>query len=151
LAEEWEERGRFEWLSFIFDVMEFISSFLFIAPILALADVWGRRITSNKLMVRVTTRTARSATVCPARCAVSTCAQLASFVASSGISLLEFLFRAGLTTTANWIAEWSSMQYKATNSDVQNIPIAILSISYRVRETPTSPLYPLATTRCARA
>jgi hypothetical protein len=52
LAEEWQERGRFEWLAFIFDVMEFIGSFLFIAPILALADVWGRRITSNKLMVR---------------------------------------------------------------------------------------------------
>lgn len=55
-------------------------------------------------------------------------------MASSGISLLEFLFRAGLTTTANWIAEWSSMQYKAGNSDVQNVPIAILSISYRVSE-----------------
>lgn len=104
LRQFWQERSRFAWLSFGFDFAEFVSAFLFITPMLALADVWGRRITTNKLMV-------------------------SAFVTSAGISLLEFLFRSGLVSGTNWLAGWSSM----TAPSQTNIPaVQMLTVSYLV-------------------
>ena len=81
LRQDMGEMRRYNYLTFFFDLLESTSAFLFMAPMLALADVWGRRSQTNKLM-------------------------LAAFAASAGVSLLEFLFRAGTTTTVNWISSW---------------------------------------------
>lgn len=101
LKQFWMERSRYSWLSFAFDFVEFTSAFMFITPILALADVWGRRLTSNKLM-------------------------LSAFVCSAGISLLEFLFRAGMVSTSNWLASWAAVTDYTTDPE----PIKMLTISY---------------------
>jgi hypothetical protein len=96
LRQEWQERTRFSWLSFSFDILEFISAFMFITPVLALADVWGRRVAANKLM-------------------------LTAFIASAAISLLEFLFRAGTVSTSNFLASFTAMQ---TDAPIQMLSIA---------------------------
>jgi hypothetical protein len=84
LREFWDRQRKYRFFDFAGDILLAISSFLFLMPILSFCDAVKR--TSRQYPVAV----------------------IVGFAAACGISVLEFLFRAGVNTTADWVYDtWS--------------------------------------------